>query len=70
MSNGWIVIYKCNDSNNAEIIKSLLIDNDIPAIIVNKMDSMHLHLMNGDIEIHVKKEDAIRAKHIITKNSN
>lgn len=68
MSSGWVVIYTCNDANHAEIIKSLLLDNDIPAIIVNKMDSMHLHLMNGNIEIHVKNDDAIPAKHIITKN--
>jgi hypothetical protein len=32
------------------------------------MDSMHLHLMNGDIEIHVKENDALNAKHLITKN--
>ena len=68
MAKGWIIIYKCNNINTAEIIKSLLEDNDIPSIIVNKMDSMHLHLMNGDIEVHVKENDAMNAKHIITKN--
>ena len=68
MSNGWVIIYKCTNINTAEIIKSLLEDNEIASIIINKMDSMHLHLMNGNIEIHVKEDDAVKAKYIITKN--
>lgn len=68
MANGWVIIHKCNNINTAEIIKSLLEDHKISSIIINKMDSMHLHLMNGNIEIHVKENDAMNAKHIITKN--
>ena len=68
MSKGWIIIHQCSNINTAEIIKSILEDNGIAAIIINKMDSMHLHLMNGEIEIHVKENDVIKAKHIINKN--
>lgn len=68
MPKGWVIIHSCNNINSAEILRSLLEDNEIESIIINKMDSMHLHLMNGDIEIHVKENDALKAKHIITKN--
>ncbi len=68
MSKGWVIIHKCNNINTAEIIKSLLEDHQISSILINKMDSMHLHLMNGDIEVHVNENDAVKARHIITKN--
>lgn len=67
MAEGWIVIYRDNDSNKAEIIKALLEDNDINAVIVNKMDSMHLHLSNAEVEVHVPQSDVIQAKYILSK---
>ncbi len=67
MAEGWIVIYRNNDSNKAEIIKSLLEDNDINAVIVNKMDSMHLHSSNAEVEVHVAQSDVIQAKYILSK---
>ncbi len=67
MSN-WVIIHTVNNANNSEIVKSVLEDNGIAVVIINKMDSMHKHLMNGNIELHVKPEDAVKAKYIIEKN--
>lgn len=67
MSN-WVVVYKSNNTNNAHIVKSVLEDNGIDAVVVDKMDSMHTHLMNGEIELHVNSENVVKAKHIISKN--
>ncbi len=64
----WVVVHKGNNPNLSEIIKSVLEDNDIKVVLVNKMDSMHKHLMNADIELHVNPEQAIKAKYIIEKN--
>lgn len=68
MSN-WVIIYKSNNPNQSQIVKSVLEDNGINVVLIDKMDSMHKHLMNADIELHIKPEDAVRAKHIISKNS-
>lgn len=68
MSN-WKIIYKSNIPNKSQIVKSVLEDNGIKVVVMDKMDSMHTHLMNADIELHVKPEDVIKAKHIISKNS-
>ena len=46
----------------------MLEDNEINVVIVDKMDSMHTHLMNAEIELHVSPENVVRAKHIISKN--
>ena len=64
----WVVIHKGNNPNLSEIIKTVLEDNNIDVVLVNKMDSMHKHLMNGEIELHVNPENAIKAKYIIEKN--
>lgn len=64
----WVTIYKSNNSNNAHIVKSVLEDNSIDVVIVDKMDSMHTHLMNAEIELHVSPENVVKAKHIISKN--
>ncbi|MDG1476061.1 MAG: DUF2007 domain-containing protein [Vicingaceae bacterium] len=67
MSN-WVVVYKSNNTNNSHIVKSVLEDNGIDTVIVDKMDSMHTHLMNAEIELHVSPENVVKAKHIISKN--
>lgn len=64
----WVVVHKGNNPNLSEIVKSVLEDNKIEVVLVNKMDSMHKHLMNADIELHVKSENVIQAKYIIEKN--
>lgn len=64
----WVVVHKGNNPNLSEIVKSILEDNNIQVVLVNKMDSMHKHLMNGEIELHVNPENAIKAKYIIEKN--
>lgn len=68
MSSNWVLIYKGNNSNQIEIIRAVLADNDIKAVIINKMDSMHKHLMNAEIELHVHPDNVINAKFIISKN--
>lgn len=64
----WVVIYKSNNQNKAQIVKSVLEDNNIEVVLLNKMDSMHTHLINGAVELHIKPKNVINAKHIISKN--
>lgn len=68
MSNNWVTIYSSNNSNQIEIIRAVLADNDLKAVVINKMDSMHKHLMNAEIELRVNPDDVIKAKFIISKN--
>ena len=65
----WVIVYKSSNPNQSQIVKSVLEDNDIDVVVVDKMDSMHKHLMNADVELHVNPEDVIKAKYIISKNS-
>ncbi len=62
MNDSWIQAYSSGIRHLAEMAKQMLLDNDIPAVIVNKKDSSYLF---GEIEVYVKREDIIKAKYYI-----
>lgn len=62
MKPGWINILTSTNYFKAQITQGLLIENQIPAIIMNKKDSSYLF---GNIEVYVMKKDINSAKQII-----
>ncbi len=60
----WSVVYKSAIRSRTEIVKGILIDRGIGAVIVNKKDSS-LHLTHGQVEILVQKGDVLEAVKII-----
>lgn len=67
MDNGWQSIYVSNKMHLVEIIKAVLADNDIPAVVVDKRDSSYITI--GDIELYVSEENAILARVLIEQNN-
>lgn len=61
MPEGWVQIWSETQLYLAELMRSRLETQGIPVLIVNKQDSNY-HF--GEIEIHVKNQDVIRAKHL------
>lgn len=61
MPEGWIQIWGETQLYLAELIRTRLENEGIPVLIINKQDSNY-HF--GEIEIHVKNQDVIRAKHL------
>ena len=64
MNNDWIEVYSTNDIFKAEVIKNMLISNNIEAIIMNQQDSSY-HF--GTAKIYTKKENICKAKKIISE---
>ena len=64
MNNDWIEVYSTNDIFKAEVIKNLLISNNIEAIIMNQQDSSY-HF--GTAKIYTKKENILKTKEIISE---
>ncbi|MBI9068574.1 MAG: DUF2007 domain-containing protein [Salinivirgaceae bacterium] len=62
MDNNWKSIFTTGTLYLAEIVKNILEDNEIEAVLLNKQDSLYLF---GDIEVYVKADDVIRAKFLI-----
>lgn len=63
MATNKVIVYTTNNSVEAELVKQQLANHTITAFIMNKMDSSYLAF--GDIEVHVDRDDVIRAKKII-----
>jgi hypothetical protein len=68
MSKHWVKIYSTTQLHKAEIVRAVLEDHDIATTEMNKMDSMHIHLTVGEIEVFSDPDDAIKATHLITKH--
>lgn len=63
MDSNWVKVYSTNTEYKAEIMKALLEEEDIQAILINKKDSSY-HF--GEIELYVHHEHIIKANRIIT----
>ena len=59
----WVRVYKTDMQYRAEIVKAVLEDNDLPAVLVNKKDRIY-HL--GYYEVHVGPDNVWRALKIIS----
>lgn len=67
MEENWQIVYTTNQGYQAEMIKDILENNDIEAILLNKQDSLYLF---GEIEIYVHPEQVIRSLNLIKQWKN
>ena len=67
MSEDWINIFTSSKLYEIELIRGLLLENDIESFVINKQDSAYLF---GEIELLVQFNDVLKAKQIITNNNN
>ena len=63
MQEEWVVVYTSTIMYDVSLRKGMLESQNIPAIILNQQDSAYLSI--GEIELHVKKQDYMRAKYLI-----
>jgi hypothetical protein len=62
MGDEWIPVYSTQQPYQAEIIKQVLADNQIIAFVLNQQDSFYKF---GNINVCVKPENVIKAKHVL-----
>ncbi len=61
----WICVYKDKDQYKVELIKNELINNDIEAVVLNKVD--HNYPILGFSELRVMSDDKVRAKVLVNQ---
>lgn len=59
----WVKVYKTENPYRAEIVKSVLVENELPAVVIDKKDKMYNF---GFYEVHVGADDVLKAIKIIT----
>jgi len=62
MNPNWTKIRVYNQLIQAEIVKQMLLENHIPAVLLNKQDSSYLF---GVIELYVDQENELEAVALI-----
>lgn len=62
MNSNWTKIKVYNQAFEAEIVKNMLLENNIPAVVLNKKDSSYLF---GVVELYVEHENADKAMELI-----
>ena len=63
--NDWQPVFKDERQHRAEIVKSVLKDADIAAVVVNKKDSAYGF---GILEVRVQPDDVLRAIKIVKED--
>jgi len=61
---GWSAVYKTPILSRAEIVRGILTELGITAVVINKKDTT-LHMFNGQVEVMVQQEDVVRALKIV-----
>ncbi len=64
MEQNWNKIYSTQNFFTAEMIRQMLIDNDIPAVIINKQDSSYRF---GLVEVFTHQDNEPAAKVLIAE---
>jgi len=61
----WVKVYSSTNLQHAELLKHILNENDIEAIVMNKQDSSYVTI--GEIELLVNRDKVLMAKKIISE---
>ncbi|CAN5193836.1 hypothetical protein BH09BAC1_BH09BAC1_22810 [soil metagenome] len=67
MEKGWVKAFETALPYRASIIESMLLENDIEAVIINKQDSAIISI--GKQEIYVPEEKLLKALQLINHGS-
>jgi len=60
----WKRVYETPVTYRAQIVKDLLEEQEIPALVVNKQNSPYLL---GNLEVHVPSDYMLKAMHFINE---
>ena len=64
MDGNWVKIFSTSQLYKAEIIKGMLEQHEVTAVVVNKQDSAYLV---GEVEVYVQADFAIKAKRLVNE---
>ena len=65
MSQTWVKIYTSQDFMKSEIVRQVLIDHEIEAVLMNKQDSSYKF---GFVEVYIHPDKFDKAIEIIIQN--
>lgn len=67
MEKDWVKIYYTNQLFRAEIIRGMLEENGINAVIINRQDSSYLAALPGMVELFVHASQEAEARQLLAE---
>ncbi len=55
MEKNWVRVYKSTNYYQSEIVKQMLVQHAVEAVLLNRQDSSYLNF--GNVEVYVHQED-------------
>lgn len=65
MESGWVKIYTSHDFHKTEIVRQILVEYEIEAVL---MDKQGFPYRFGEVEVYIHHQDFDKAIEIIIKN--
>lgn len=65
MEQGWVKIYTSDDFFKSELVRQVIIDHEMEAIILNKQGFPY---RIGEVEVYIHEDNFQKALEIIIKN--
>lgn len=65
MEKDRVKVFDSNISFEAEIVKGMLLENEIDAVVVNRQDSSFVQMLPGMDEVYVHNSNEAKAKELI-----
>lgn len=62
----WAVVFRSSSRQEAEIVRGALEADDIAAVVMDTGPSVYPQL--GDCEVHVHRDDVVRALYLVRKH--
>ena len=66
MEKNWVKIYKSTNFYQSEIVKQMLVQHDVEAVLLNKQDSSYHNF--GNVEVYVHTADFDHAIELLILN--
>lgn len=66
MEKNWIKFFSSSDFYRSEMVKQVLCENEIDAVLLNKQASSHRDF--GDVEVYIHQKDFSQAVEVMILN--
>jgi hypothetical protein len=70
MEKGWVKIFASDRPFEAEIVKGMLADNGITAVLINRQSSSYNITLPGQVELYVHEKEEQTARDLVQQHNN
>jgi hypothetical protein len=70
MEKDWIKVFATNMPFEAELIKGMLLENGVNAVLLNRQDSSYITALPGQAEVYVHASQEAQARELINEGGS